>query len=76
MYRVSGVLRWPRMGRGTMTIWMEMIPGTLAPTGHHWPPLAPTGHWPHGDHWPLRRQWLGGVVRGILMPGHRSTMRH
>ena len=67
MYRVSGVLRWPRMGRGTMTIWIEMIPGTLAPTGHHWP---------HGDHWPLRRQWLGGVVRGILMPGHRGTMPH
>ena len=40
VYRVSGVLRWPRMGRGTMTIWMEMIPGTLAPTGH----TGTTGH--------------------------------
>ena len=39
----SSVLRWPRMGR-TMTIWMEMIPGTLAPTGPHWPTLATTGH--------------------------------
>ena len=38
VYRVSGVLRWPRMGRGTMTIWMEMIPAT---TGHH---TGTTGH--------------------------------
>ena len=37
-------------------------------TGNHWPPLATTGHC--GDN------GSGGVVRGILMPGHRSTMRH